>query len=60
MRLMEEHLMSKQSQTILTLQVILKAIKNLLRILSRRLRGNGNDLLGRRGRRKNHVQYDDS
>ena len=50
--------MIKQRKAILTLQVIIRAIMNLLRMLSRRLRGNGNDLLGRRGRRKKHVQHD--
>ncbi len=52
--------MFTQNQTILTLQMIIRAIKNLLRMLFRRLRGNGNDLgLGRKKRRKKHVQHDD-
>ena len=51
--------MNEQSQTMLTLQLIIRAIKNLLRKVFRRLRRNGGDLLGRRERRKKHVQHDD-
>ena len=53
--------MNKQPKAILTLQVIIKAIKNLRRILSRKLRRNGSDLrLGRKKRRQKHVKHDDT
>jgi len=52
--------MTKQRETILTLQVIIRAIKSLLQTVSKKLRRNGSDLgLGRKKRRKKHVQHDD-
>ena len=51
--------MNKQQKAILTLQVIIEAIKNLVRMVSRRLKRNGSDLSGRKKRRKEHVKHDD-
>jgi hypothetical protein len=51
--------MNKQPKAILAQQMINKALRLLLRMLFRRLRGNGGDLLGRKERRQKHVQHDD-
>ena len=53
--------MNKQPKAILTLQVIIKTIRNLLQMLFRRLKRNGSDLrLGRKKRRQKHVKHDDT
>ena len=52
--------MNEQSKTILTLQLIIKAIRSLARMVTQRLRRKRNPGLGRKKRRKKHVRNDDA